>query len=208
MTNEEILENGRNLFQSAENLRQSAPDLDALMASLSDLLSKETFAGGKAKYASREDDSSGNDWIATTYTGNFEVRGQGRGAPRIGTITYVVRLCGNDAPSSQDPTWPWLDQACLFVGWHRNHDYWGPEDFEPSEARNLHHRKHGLWAYCHPEENEDSAYFFAVPIFALQNEKDLRCVVVDPLTTLFQNDSPADADGCALHDCALKPSPE
>ena len=132
MTNEEILENGRNLFQSAENLRQSAPDLDALMASLSDLLSKETFAGGKAKYASREDDSSGNDWIATTYTGNFEVRGQGRGAPRIGTITYVVRLCGNDAPSSQDPTWPWLDQACLFVGWHRNHDYWGPEDFESS----------------------------------------------------------------------------
>ena len=162
MTKEEMIENGQRLFQSAENMRRSALDLDALMESLWDLLLEETFAGGEVKDASREDDSSGNDWITPTYTGNGEIRSKGKGSPRLGTITYVVRLCGNGAPTSELPNWPWLNQACLFVGWHKSNDYWGPEDFEPSEADNLHHRGQGLWAYGDREGIEDYGYFLGV----------------------------------------------
>jgi len=190
MTNEEMFKYGQRLFQSAENLRKSALDLDALMESIWDVLSEEKFDGGQVKDALKEDDKFGNDWITPIYSGNAEVRGRGKGSPRLGTITYVVRLCGNDAPVTQRPNWPWLDQACLFIGWHKCNDFWGIEDFEPSEAENLHHRGHGLWAYRDHEDVKDYGYFFALPIFALQSETGIKRDIVDPLKTLFEADNP------------------
>lgn len=190
MTDQDIIKQGQTLFQSAENLRKSALDLDALMESVWDVLSEESFAGGEVREANKEDDSFGNDWVTPIYTGNGEVRGKGKGSPRLGTITYVVRLCGNDAPVTQRPDWPWLDQACLFIGWHKQNDFWGPEDFEPSEAESLHHRGDGLWAYKDHDDNEDYGFFFVLPIFELKNEKNVKEYIVNPLKHLFNADDP------------------
>lgn len=187
---DKIIEEGKTLFRSAENLRRAALDLNALMDSIWDILSEETFLGGEVRDAHKEDDYFGNDWITPIYASNGEVRGKGKGAPRLGTITYVVRLCGNSVPFAPLPNLPWLDQACLFIGWHKGNDYWGPEDFEPSEEANLHHRGRGLWAYREHEDSEDYGNFFALPIFALRTEDDLKRIVVEPLKKLFQAKDP------------------
>ncbi|PLS21967.1 hypothetical protein C0U40_05865 [Amylibacter cionae] len=188
MDTDKAVENGKILFQSAENLMQAALDLDALMESIWDLLAEETFLGGEMKDSSHADDNSGNDWITPIYSANGEVRGKGKGSPRLGTITYVVRLCGKGSLLPPLPNWPWLEQASLFVGWHKLNDYWGPEDFEPSEADNLHHRGHGLWAYRDEKDRQDYGHFFALPLFSLRTENDLKRFIVTPLKTLFQAD--------------------
>lgn len=190
MTTEDMIEHSQRLFQSAENLRKSALDLDALMESVWNVLSEESFEGGEVRGADKEDDSFGNYWVTPIHTGNGEVRGKGKGSPRLGTITYLVRLCGNDAPVTQPPDWPWLDKACLFIGWHKHNDFWGPEDFEPSEAEKLHHKGYGLWAYKDHDDNEDYGYFFVLPIFALKDEKDVKERCVDPLKVLFATKDP------------------
>ena len=200
MTNEEMIEHGKRLFQSADNLRQSALDLDALMDSIWSILSVEVFAGGEIRDAHKEDDCFGNDWITPTYTGNCEVRGVGKGSPRLGTITYVARLCGNGVVTAQHPNWPWLDQACLFVGWHNRNDYWGPEDFEPSEEANLHYRGQGLWAYQDHGDDEDYGYFFVIPIFALMTENDIQKYIVKPLKIIFKDNDPKLRAGAAFRD--------
>lgn len=180
------IENGRKLFRSAENLRRSSLDLDALMESLHEIVMEETFADGAIEKVKGEDESSGTDWVTHIYTDNYKIRRTGRGRALLGTITFVVRLCGEEEPVD-GPDWPWLDQACLLVCWHKDvDDHWYAGNFEPSEEAHIRDHRNGLWSWQH--DGEDWSYFFALPIFSLRNEADLRRLVVKPFKILFESD--------------------
>lgn len=203
MTNEEIIENGRRLFQSAENLRQSAPDLDALMQSL-----WEAVEGifGEIEDLGDEDTGGDGEWLATAYAYNAAVlsvpervsgqRGRRKKPKQIGSLTFIVRLCNSGDIEEHTVKWPWLDQACLILGWHSKdnpEDNWEIDNFNP-EDENLSaiiHVENGLWAW--QEHGENYAYFFAIPIFALQNENDLKRLALRPLKELFDSDDPVRA---------------
>jgi hypothetical protein len=206
MIDESVIENGRRLFQSAENLRSASLDLDAMMESIWEIIADENFAGGSVENAKKEDDTWGTDWVTPIWTGNGKVKRIGRGRALLGTITYIVRICGNGASAVKPLDLPWLDQACLLVGWHKCDDYWGAEDFEPSEEKNLHHRGGGVWAYQDEEDQVDYGYFFALPLFALKDEVDLKRFVLSPLKILFEAEDIGDALESALrHVPALLP---
>lgn len=191
MTDETWSENGKTLFQSAENLRKASLDLDAMCESLWEITFDAKFAGGFVKNAPKEDDNWETDWIIPIYTGNGEVRASGKGSRRLGTITYVVRLCGSEDPAEGPSDWPWLDQACLFVGWHRSDKYWTPEDFEPSKAETIRHLDAGLWA--RHDGGGARGFFFVLPLFALRDEGDLKQFILKPLQALFGEDNPVNA---------------
>lgn len=205
MTNEEIIENGRRLFQSAENLRQSAPDLDALLKSLWEAVEEGVFFG-EIKDLGDENAGGGEEWLAPAYAYNAAVlsspvrlpsqRGPNKKPKPIGTLTFIVRLCNSGDFDNHIVKWPWLDQACLIVGWHpkdNSEDTWEIDNFNP-EDENLAaiiHVGNGLWAW--QEQDKNYAYFFAVPIFALRNENDLKRLALTPLKRLFDRDDPVSA---------------
>ena len=202
MTNAEILEHGRKLFQSAENLRRSAPELDALLESLWEILENEEFFG---EIADLGDEDSGGDgeWIASAYAYNAGIlsrparapgqRGASKKPKQIGTISIVARLCNSKDIDGELPDWPWLNQTCLIVGWHPKQnpdDYWEIENFDPEDENlaSIVHIGDGLWAWR--ESEVDYAYFFALPIFALTNEEVLKRFALRPVRALFDSDDP------------------
>lgn len=218
MTNEEIIENGRRLFQSAENLRQSAPDLDALMESLWEAVEGTKFFGEIEDLGSEGTGGDGG-WLAPAYAYNAAVlsyperapgqRGPSKKPKPIGTLTFIVRLCNSGEVEDHTAKWPWLDQACLILGWHPKdnpEDNWEIDNFNPEDENlvSIIHVGNGLWAW--QERDENYAYFFAIPIFALRNENDLKRLALSPLKKLFDSDDPVRAAEEALSDVpALQP---
>ncbi len=210
MTNNEIIENGRRLFQSAENLRQSAPDLDALLESLWEVIAEEELFG-EIEDLGDEDAGGDAEWIASAYAYNAAVlsypervsgqRGRSKKPIRLGTLTFVVRICNSGDVAEDTANWPWLHQACLIVGWHprSNHeDTWEIDNFNPNDENlaAIVHVGNGLWAWR--EDGGNYAYFFALPIFALRNEADLKQHALLPLKVLFRADNPEAAAEDAL----------
>lgn len=218
MTTEEIIESGRRLFQSAENLRQSAPDLNALMLSIWEALEETTLFGDVEDLG---DEGTGGDeeWLTTAYAYNAAVfssperlqgqRGPSKKPKRIGTLTFIVRLCGQRGVEEYTAKWPWLDQACLIVGWHPKDnpdDNWVIDNFDPEDENlaGIIHVGNGLWAW--QEQGKKYAYFFAIPIFAFRNENDLKRLALRPLKILFDSDDPVHAAEEALRGVlALQP---
>jgi hypothetical protein len=202
MTNEEIIENGRRLFQSAENLRKSAPDLDALMGSLWEAVEETKFFGEIVDLGD-EDTGGDGEWLAPAYAYNAAVLsyperlpgqlGANKKPKPIGTLTFIMRLCNSGGAEEHTVKWPWLDQACLILGWHPKYntkDNWEIDNFNPEDENiaAIIHIGNGLWAWREQEENY--AYFFTIPIFALRNENDLRRFALVPLKRLFNSDDP------------------
>lgn len=210
MTDAEIIENGRSLFLSAQNLRRSAPDLDALLDSLWEVVEAEYF--GPIEDLGDED-SDDHGWISTGYAYNAAVLARGKkGKPLkqpIGSPTFIVRLCSTGEVEDESAHWPWLDQACLIVGWHGSDtpdDYWEIGNFEPTDENvaNIAHAGSGLWAWA--PDGEYYSHFFAIPIFALRNEHDLKKYALRPLKALFDSGDPVAAAPDVLKDIpALQP---
>ena len=210
MTDAEIIENGRSLFLSAQNLRRSAPDLDALMDSLWEVVTEEYFGPIEDLGDEASDD---HGWISTGYAYNAAVLERGKsGKPLkrpIGSLTFIVRLCNTGEVEDELVRWPWLEQACLIVGWHGSNapnDSWGIWNFEPTDENVAHivHAGSGLWAWTN--DGEYYAHFFAIPIFALRNEHDLQKYALRPLKALFDSEDPVAAAPEELKDIpALQP---
>lgn len=197
-----MLENGRRLFQSAENLRQSATDLDALMANLWEA------ANGSNFFSEMEDlgnETAGADegWLTPAYAYNAAVlssperspgqRGPSKKPKQVGTLTFLLRLCNSGEIEGNTVKWPWLEQACLILGWHPKDspdDHWEIDNFNPEEDNiaSIIHVESGLWAWRH--QNENYAYFFVIPIFVFRNENDLKRFALRPLKELFFSDDP------------------
>lgn len=202
MINAEILEHGRKLFQSAENLRRSAPELDALLESLWEILEDEEFFGEITDLGDEGADGEGA-WIASAYAYNAGIlsrptrapgqRGPSKKPKQIGTVSIVTRLCNSKDIDGEFPDWPWLKQACLIVGWHPKQnpdDHWEIANFDPEDENlaSIDHVGDGLWAWR--ESEGDYAYFFVLPIFALTDEKTLKDFALRPAKALFDTDDP------------------
>lgn len=144
-----------------------------------------------------------NGWLATGYAYNAQVlsypeqspvkRGRPPKPIQIGSLTFIVRLCNIEEALDDAVDWPWLDQACLILGWHAAdapNDYWEIENFEPKDknVECIAHVSSGLWAW--QLDGKYYSYFFAIPIFALRNEHDLKKFVLRPLKTLFDSEDP------------------
>lgn len=212
MTNAEILEHGRKLFQSAENLRRSAASLQGIMDSIwEEIKGKEFF--GECKDLGDEEITDSKNWITTAYAYNAGIlsrparapgqRGRNRRPTQIGTISIVTRLCNSKDIDGELPDWPWLKQACLIVGWHPKQnpdDYWEIEYFDPEDENlaSIVHVDDGLWAWR--ESEGDYAYFFVLPIFALTNEDALKRFALRPARVLFDVDDPKSVAAEAFHD--------
>ncbi|KFE33846.1 hypothetical protein [Thioclava atlantica] len=202
MTIEEMIDRGQALHRSAENLRRSAADLDALLQTLWEQLQDETFFGDVAELGD-EDGGGDAEWVAPAYAYNAGILSRTARAPGqkgrstkpkpVGTLTMVTRLCSSKEADGEAPEWPWLNQACLIIGWHphSNHeDLWAIEDFDPTDESQacISHAGDGLWVWS--EEEDDYAYFYALPIFALTDEDALKNFALRPLKALFNADDP------------------
>lgn len=211
MTDAEIIENGRRLFQSAQNLRRSAPDLDALMGSLWEAVESQEYIGPIEDLG--DEDASDNGWLSAGFAYNVAVFPQSKTLPvrpgrkkkpiQIGSLTFIVRLCNLGEVEGDAVHWPWLDQACLILGWHRSEradDYWEIENFELTDVNiaSIAHAGSGLWAW--QLDGEYYSYFFAIPIFALRNEQDLENYALRPLKALFYSEYPVAAAPEVLQD--------
>lgn len=212
MTEQEMIENGQRLFQSAENLRRSAPDLDALLESLWEAL-KDKKLFGESVELGRDYDSVETWWMTSAYARHADIlsrparaqgqRGRSKNPERIGTISIVARLCNSDNIDGELPDWPWLDQACLIVGWHpkqNSDDHWEIGNFDPDDDSLAYivHAGDGLWAWH--QSDGDHAYFFVLPVFALTNEVVLKRLALRPLKALFDADDPRSVAEEALRD--------
>jgi hypothetical protein len=211
MTNAEIPEHGRKLFQSAENLRKSAASLQGMMDSLWEEIEKEEFFG-ECEDLGDEEITDSENWFTAAYARNAGIlfrparapgqKGRLKDPNQIGTISIVARLCNSKDIDGELPDWPWLNQACLIVGWHPKQNpegYWEIENFDPEDENmaSIVHVGDGLWAWR--ESDGDYAYFFVLPIFALTGRKALEDFAVRPAKDLFDNgvskSSVADAFG-------------
>ena len=80
------------------------------------------------------------------------------------------------------------------MGWHKGETaYWDIEYFEPYKLGDLQYRGNGLWTWA----DEGAKYynyngFFALPIFVLKDENDLKNFVLKPLETLFNAENAGD----------------
>lgn len=199
----DILERGRALAQSARNIAFAGPELDSMLNAIWDQLVSEAGLGrvDEAPSSKRWKDK----WLHGAYGYNAHildivqgVEGKGK---RLGTVSMLVRLCGDPTLENAGVTFPWQDQACLFIGWHNvpDHldDYWDGERFEARtyNATYIRHVKDGLWSWKTEEEKqteeEDVGFFFVLPLFAIQSENDIRKKVIAPLTAFFQTSEPA-----------------
>lgn len=204
MTDENIIENGRRLFQSAENLRRSAVDLDAMMESLWESIEKKEFFGEIIDLGD-EDAGGVGEWVASAYAFNAGIvshpkrspgqRGPSKKPKQVGTISIITRLCNSDDFDGETPNWPWLNQACLILGWHPKEnpeDHWEIENFIPSDESRacIVHLGHGLWSWRDEEGEGDYAFFFLLPIFALSSETNLKDFAMRPLKNLFDAQDP------------------
>lgn len=208
MTNAKIFEHGQMLFQSAENLRRSAASLQGMMDSLWDEIEKKKFSD-EFEYWGDEEITDNKGWMTTAYAYNVGVlscperaagqRGPSKKPKQIGSVSIIARLCNSRDIDGEQHSWPWLNQACLIVGWHSKQnldDHWEPDDhweighFEPEDENmaSIVHVANGLWAWRGDEV--DYSYFFVLPIFALTNEDDLKRFALRPAKTLFNADDP------------------
>ena len=200
------LEKGAALFQSAQNLRKSSKDLDALYETIWERLDGKRVGKTKIADFDREDDGCSSDWIGWCWAGHGKLRGEAE--QRRGTISYLVRLCGSEDVDVDQPAKPWLSQACVIVGWQWDtNNVWLIEEFEASDADVLQYRDNGLWAY-HDEDQDDFAFFYVLPLFALTSEQDIDEFILAPLQMLFPADDPAATAETALRGVPfLCPSP-
>lgn len=213
---ETAIEHGRRLFQSATNLRKSAPDLDALLESLWEEVQDEKYFGDVVDLG---DGNGGGakEWIAPAYIFNAGIwsspekkngaKKKSKKAPS-GTISFIVRLCNTTDVDEDLPDWPWLNQACLIVGWHseKSHENkWEIENFEVQKDNGeaIRHAEGGLWAWRDEGEDEDCAYFYVLPIFALTNEEIAEEYALRPLKALFDAADPVSVAKEALQDLPL-----
>lgn len=212
MKNAEIPEHGRKLFQSAENLRRSAASLQGMMDSLWEEIEEKEFFG-ECEDLDEEEITDSENWFTTAYARNAGIlsrparapsqKGRPKDPKQIGTISIVARLCNSDDIDGNLPDWPWLNQACLIVGWHPKQnpdDCWEIENFNPEDENlaSIVHVGDGLWAWR--ESEGDYAYFFVLPIFALTNEDALKRFALRPVKTLFDADDPKTVAEVALRD--------
>jgi len=205
MMNEKIIEDGEKLFQSAENLRRSAPDLDALMDSLWELIEEDDLFGQEEVWDLDDESALGKGkWFASAYAYNAGVMSRPKRAlKQVGTISIITRLCNSDDMDDATPDWPWLNQACLILGWHPKNnpnDKWGIGNFDPDDdcVACIFHLGNGLWSWR--TDDGDNAYFFVLPIFSLRNELDLKRFALRPLKILFDADDPSAVAEDAFHD--------
>jgi hypothetical protein len=195
----DVLAQGRNLALAARTIAASDRELTALLDTLWEMLQSEEAHLGRCQEAKPERSWKEN-WVYGTYGYNaafYEVvqrqpgqRGALRAPKLRGTLSLLVRLCGDPDCDTAGYSWPWLDQACLLVGWHGFDAYWCARDFDatPGNQECLSDLGHGLW--CWTEDGENHAVFFALPLFALRREADLRAFVLAPLRALFLASAP------------------
>lgn len=184
----------RALSLSAFNILNSSKDLNALCDSIS-----EAFHRTSRKWSVDEGEDESheiNDWITASWAQTLVLRDREgrRNSKPIGSITYLVRLCGLNDYARDNPEWPWLGQACVIVAWQTGtSNGWAIGDFEPDWRDCIFHRGYGLWAWNETEGSNranDDAHFFVLPVFSLHNENDIAKFVLKPFEMLFSEDDP------------------
>ena len=191
---EETASNDQFLFRSAANIRRASVELTAMLDSLWRMLVSGEIDLGKIVDAGVGDDT-GADWVTKSLAYYAKVIGCRR--RQLGTITFLIRLCGREETGGDLPNWPWLDRACLIVGWHtgddkKRFDCWEAEHFEPSfGADNIRNDSGRVWTCI--EEGEAYSSFFVVPVSALKDDSDLKKHVLEPLKALFEGGDPESA---------------
>jgi hypothetical protein len=218
MSTEIDRQQGRMLFQSAQNIRKSADSLWNILNSLAEKV--ESSGLGTVDWQDNCFSWAETEWLYTAFGYNTRIseetakrrKGQRGRVPNPkprGDITLLVRLCGSHEPSILDPNWPWLTEACLIVGWTAPDDGGEIENFEPIEDNTdyIQHCRNGLWIWT--QEGCEPSYFFVLPLFSLKSDANLDSYVVAPLKSLFKTDTPCKIAEQVLRDIpVLLPAPE
>lgn len=202
MKDRHVREQGQTLFQSAANIQRSMDDIDAMLEELYELLTSHRSGLGKVEWRDHElaVPPKAEGWFQHAYASTLNVsddtdnRPEGKKGRKpkpipLGTITIVARLCNSRPQGEHTPPWPWLNEACLIVGWHKGVENWFLiENFEAVEENTVEHIGNGLWT--RKEDTTDQALFFVLPLFALENKTDLERMILHPLSQLFRAHDP------------------
>lgn len=191
----------RNLWQSVRNIHRSAAHLDVLMDSLKEMIEGECFDGGEVRFNSKIDDEyAGNNWISMSRSMHAEIwteePADRRRRPRqFGTISiHLIIHDGSD--EMLDVNWPWRGQPSLIACWSRpevrtegwEEYYMYAENFNPEDEDNLEciaRFSPRVWHWKSDGECS-GAFFFAVPVFSLRDERDIKKHVIKPLKNFFE----------------------
>ena len=193
---------GRALWQSARNIRKSAPELDALLRELGELLTEEEHEGVDFVLSGTEHDQDG--WLLWSYADVFTVKRRGA-RKRPGQVTVCARL---HAPSEEDGEgWEGARLSKLFVGYQVAPDYaWAIKYFDlhgDGTADHLTPDGGHLWRYREEGEVWKGSWFFCLPLAALRDREALQEQVVKPLLALIgDGDGMGDPEG-AFPDLSL-----
>ena len=191
---------GRALWQSARNIRKSAPELDALLRELGELLTEEEHEGVDFVLSGNEHDQDG--WLlwsyADVYTVKQRVEGRRGARRRLGQVTVCARLHASSEEEGEG--WEGAHLSKLFVGYQVAPDYaWAIEYFDlhgDGTADHLTPDGGHLWRYREEGKVWKGSWFFCLPLAALRDREALRTQVVKPLLALIgDGDGLGDPDG-------------
>ena len=202
------------LWQSVQNVLRMEPQLNALMDYLSEEVQSMNWDDGSACWNNKVESYYGRKTLITaTVIAHADIfrRGSGQKGPsdnQFGSLSFQLVL-GNPELIDESADWPWRKQPSLIAGWNKYHDadgwekgnYWLYDNFDPiGDAVNhpvkcLKQRSEDgrVWGWHEDGKWAQGKGFFALPVFALEDEADLKSHVVEPLNALFEGKTAEEA---------------
>ncbi len=179
----EDVENSRKLFIAINSIQQSSSELSLLWRNILDEFDSEKFQDG-IKLEEVDIDDPAYDWISETSMIFGTARTSSRRKRFLGNVSVSFLLSGQCQYSQAGDPYPWGDKVCLIVGiWKGESDeYVWHEDFEDDTLYEFRHIGDGFWTYAEYALKEGG--FFALPIFALKTDKDVKTMILEPLAVL------------------------
>ena len=195
----------RIIWQSARNILDTVNSLEAL----GDVIGRSIMQKFQGNHIA-DDDWEGQDedgWIEPMWVRNFTLRGNGRANARVTRWISIGFQLTSDASELE---WSHGQRAKSLVGSSKTGQfYFGTdfpnaggeaEDMTDDEASERYGSDGFRWI---GEQSGD--WFFAVPLDALKDEKDVQCLVVNPLYRLIAGDDSQDVLGPIKDDLCLPP---
>ena len=203
------------VWQTVENMRQIGDSIQSLFSVLElELRGVNCFRGVEDITPKNADSWVGSGWCAASEYGVYKLTRKtsrpGR-PPVIGAISVRIEIWRDvDDDSSSISEWPYKKTPLIYVGFDPKQDeYWDETclylDHQGRPEQNCEGMSicasaeaSWLWEWRNADNGGGGAWyerswFFVVPLFAINNRKDVEVNIVAPVKALLGGTSPCDA---------------
>jgi len=204
-TDKDTVMSDKIIWQSARNILDTVSSLEAL----GDVIGRSIMLKFQSNQIADEgwEGQDEDGWIEPMFVRNFTLRGNARANARITRWISIGFQLTSDASELE---WSHGQRAKLLVASSQTGQFcFGTdfpnaggeaEDMTDDEASERYGSDGFRWI---GEQSGD--WFFAVPLDALKGEKDVQCLVVNPLHRLIAGDDSQDVLGLIKDDLCLPP---